>query len=84
MLKLYAVSDEFIRYLRVENNIIHVFDNKEGHRTHDRKYVGVVISIGDIKCGRRVQSPGLAPVSRPQKEEILKKVFLTSKNPTYL
>ena len=45
MLKLYAVSDEYIRYLRVENNIIHVFDNKEGHRTHDRKYVGVVISI---------------------------------------
>ena len=37
MLKLYAVSDEYIRYLRVENNIIHVFDNKEGHRTHDRK-----------------------------------------------
>jgi len=35
MLKLYAVSDEYIRYLRVENNIIHVFDNKEGHRTHD-------------------------------------------------
>ena len=31
MLKLYAVSDEYIRYLRVENNIIHVFDNKEGH-----------------------------------------------------
>lgn len=35
MLKLYAVQDEYIRYLRVENNIIHVFDNKEGHRTHD-------------------------------------------------
>ena len=49
MLKLYAVSDEYIRYLRVENNIIHVFDNKEGHRTHDRKYVGVVISIGDYQ-----------------------------------
>lgn len=29
MLKLYAVQDEYIRYLRVENNIIHVFDNKE-------------------------------------------------------
>ena len=49
MLKLYAVSDEYIRYLRVANNIIHVFDNKEGHRTHDRKYVGVVISIGDYQ-----------------------------------
>ena len=29
---------------------------------------------GDIKCGRRVQASGLAPVSRPQKEEILKGV----------
>ena len=27
----------------------------------------------DIKCGRRVQAPGLAPVSRPQNEEILKR-----------
>jgi len=27
----------------------------------------------DIKYGRRVQAPGLAPVSRLQKEEILKK-----------
>lgn len=49
MLKLYAVSDEYIRYLRVDNQIIHVFDNKEGHRTHDRKYVGVVISINDYQ-----------------------------------
>ena len=67
MLKLYAVSDEYIRYLRVENNIIHVFDNKEGHRTHDRKYVGVVISIGDypllsaatISMGRSVRRTNL-------------------------
>ena len=31
-----------------------------------------------IKCGRRVKAPGLAPVSRPQKEEKKKKVLLNS------
>ena len=31
-----------------------------------------------IQCGRRVKAPGLAPVSRPQKEVILKKVLLNS------
>ena len=63
MLKLYAVSDEYIRYLRVENNIIHVFDNKEGHRTHDRKYVGVVISIGDYQY--------FAPLSSPKRSDYI-------------
>jgi len=64
MLKLYAVSDEYIHYLRVENNIIHVLYNKEGHRTHDRKYVGVVISIGDYQYFAPLKITGspVAPV----------------------
>ncbi len=63
MLKLYAVSDEYIHYLRVENNIIHVLYNKEGHRTHDRKYVGVVISIGDYQY--------FAPLSSPKRSDYI-------------
>lgn len=40
-----------------------MFDNKEGHRTHDRKYVGVVISIGDYQY--------FAPLSSPKRSDYI-------------
>ncbi|WP_175494496.1 type III toxin-antitoxin system ToxN/AbiQ family toxin [Oribacterium sp. WCC10] len=57
MLKLYSVSDEYIHYLRVENHVTHVFDSKEGHRTHKRKYIGIVISINTYNYFAPLSSP---------------------------
>lgn len=57
MLKLFSVSDKYINYLKVENGIRHVFDNKEGHRNHERKYLGIVISIDDFKYFAPLSSP---------------------------
>ena len=44
--KIYSISDEYIEYLR--NNIPNVYSNKEDHRTHTRKYVGVVLKVYDF------------------------------------
>ncbi len=41
-LKIYSVSDRYIRYLRQDARLINVFDNKENTRSHTRKYLGVV------------------------------------------
>ena len=41
-LKIYSVSDTYIRYLRSDERLKNVFDNKEDHRAHTRKYLGVV------------------------------------------
>lgn len=43
-LKIYSVSDRYIEFLRKDNKLKNVFDNKEGHRTHSRKYLGVVLN----------------------------------------
>ncbi|MDD5955864.1 MAG: type III toxin-antitoxin system ToxN/AbiQ family toxin, partial [Lachnospiraceae bacterium] len=88
MLKLYAVSDEYIRYLRVDNQIIHVFDNKEGHRTHDRKYVGVVISINDYQYFAPLSSPKnsdyINEQIRPSNKSIMRMTKNESGNPVLL
>jgi len=41
-LKIYSVSDDYIRFLRDDDKLRNVFDNKEGQRTHTRKYLGIV------------------------------------------
>lgn len=42
-LQIYSISDEYIAFLRKSNKLKQVFENKEGHRVHTRKYLGVVI-----------------------------------------
>lgn len=42
-LKIYSVSDRYMEYL--EENCANVYSNKMNHRTHTRKYVGVVLKI---------------------------------------
>lgn len=42
-LKLYSVSDTYIKYLR--RIFTNVYSNKESERIHTRKYVGVVIRL---------------------------------------
>lgn len=44
--KLYSVSDQYISYLR--KNDPHVYGNKEGRRTHTRKYLGIAIHIKEF------------------------------------
>ena len=40
-MKLYSITDGYIDYLRRVHT--HVYSNKENERTHDRKYLGVVL-----------------------------------------
>ncbi len=40
-LKIYSVSDRYIRFLRQDDHLCIVFDNKEDARSHSRKYLGV-------------------------------------------
>ena len=62
-LKIYSVSDKYVNYLRQFDNKI--YDNKADLRTHTRKYVGVVISIGNINY--------YIPMSSPKKTDYLDK-----------
>lgn len=54
-MKIYSISDKYITYLREKNP--NVYTNKIGSRTHTRKYIGVVISIGDFKYYIPMSSP---------------------------
>lgn len=54
-MKIYSISDKYILYLREKNP--NVYSNKIESRTHTRKYVGVVISIGDFKYYIPMSSP---------------------------
>ena len=42
-LKIYSVSDKYINYLR--KSYPNVYSNKEKHRTHTRKYIGIVLEL---------------------------------------
>ena len=39
---IYSVSDRYIAFLRSDSRLRNVFDNKEGLRSHRRKYLGAV------------------------------------------
>lgn len=42
--KLYSVSDDYVEWLR--KDFPNVYSNKINSRTHTRKYLGVVLQIG--------------------------------------
>jgi len=54
-LNLYSVSDKYIEYLRQFDNKI--YDNKEEIRTHERKYVGVVLTVNEFNYYIPMSSP---------------------------
>ena len=54
-LKLYSVSDKYIKYLRQFENKI--YDNKEETRAYSRKYVGVVLIINGFNYYIPMSSP---------------------------
>ncbi len=60
-LNLYSVSDKYIKYLRQFDNKI--YDNKEDMRTHERKYLGVVLTVNEYNY--------YIPMSSPKKSDYL-------------
>lgn len=54
-LELFNVSDKYIAYLR--NTEKNVYSNKEGQRTHMRKYLGVVLKIENYNYCIPLSSP---------------------------
>ena len=60
-LNLYRVSDKYINYLRKFESKI--YDNKEEIRIHERKYVGIVLTINGFNY--------YIPMSSPKKSDYL-------------
>lgn len=56
-LRLYSVSDNYIAYLRSDERLRIVFDNKAGHRAHTRKYLGVALRINNFNYFIPLSSP---------------------------
>lgn len=54
-LKLYSVSDDYVEWLRKE--FPNVYSNKINSRTHTRKYLGVVLQIGQYHYYVPMSSP---------------------------
>lgn len=54
-MKLYAVSDKYIQYLRKFDN--RVYDNKENNRKVMRKYLGIVLTINELNYYIPMSSP---------------------------
>jgi len=60
-LNLYSVSDKYIEYLRQFDDKI--YDNKEDIRTHERKYLGVVLTVNEFNY--------YIPMSSPKKSDYI-------------
>lgn len=60
-LNLYSVSDKYINYLRQFDD--RIYDNKEEIRTHERKYLGVVLTVNEFNY--------YIPMSSPKKSDYL-------------
>lgn len=62
-IRLYSVSDCYIAYLRSDQRLEKVFDNKVDTRVHTRKYLGAVFSHGGFNY--------FIPLSSPKKSDYL-------------
>ena len=54
-LKLYSVSDDYVEWLR--KDFPNVYSNKINSRTHTRKYLGVVLQMGQYHYYVPMSSP---------------------------
>ncbi|MCI8486340.1 MAG: type III toxin-antitoxin system ToxN/AbiQ family toxin, partial [Clostridia bacterium] len=57
----YSISDNYIKYLRKFDDKI--YDNKEEIRTHERKYLGIVLTVNEFNY--------YIPMSSPKKSDYL-------------
>lgn len=62
-LKIYSVSDEYISFLRNDEKLKSVFDNKTESRIHTRKYLGIVFEYNTFKY--------FVPFSSPKKSDYI-------------
>ena len=68
--KLYSISDEYIRFLRKDPKLQHVFDNKENCRTHNRKYLGAVFEKNGLFYFIPLSSPKASDFFRDKNNQI--------------
>ena len=72
--KIYSVSDKYISYLR--EKFPNVYSNKIDNRTHTRKYVGVVITIGEFKYYIPMSSPKDSDFQIAGENKVIKKSII--------
>ena len=72
--KIYSVSDKYISYLR--EKYPNVYSNKIDNRTHTRKYVGVVITIGEFKYYIPMSSPKDSDYQLAGNNKVIKKSII--------
>ena len=81
--KLYSVSDEYVEWLR--KDFPNVYSNKINSRTHTRKYLGVVLQIGQYNYYVPMSSPKdsdyqIAGASKVIKKSIVPIIRIVVKN----
>ena len=69
--KLYSVSDEYIEYLRAI--FPNVYSNKETTRVHTRKYVGIVLRLGNYHYYIPMSSPKESNYQIASEKKVIKK-----------
>ncbi|MBQ6996284.1 MAG: type III toxin-antitoxin system ToxN/AbiQ family toxin [Lachnospiraceae bacterium] len=69
--KLYSVSDEYVEWLREQYP--NVYSNKINARTHTRKYLGVVMQIGEYKYYIPLSSPKDSDYQIAGESKVIKK-----------
>lgn len=69
--KLYSVSDEYIEYLRAI--FPNVYSNKETTRVHIRKYVGIVLRLGNYHYYIPMSSPKESDYQIASEKKVIKK-----------
>ena len=70
-LKLYSISDEYVEWLR--KDYPNVYSNKIDSRTHTRKYLGVVLQIGQYKYYVPMSSPKDSDYQIAGENKVIKK-----------
>lgn len=69
--KIYSVSDRYINFLK--ERCPNVYSNKESHRVHTRKYVGIVLKIEDFCYYIPMSSPKKSDYQAAGKNKVIKK-----------
>lgn len=70
-IKIYSISDRYIDFLR--EKYPNVYSNKVEHRTHTRKYIGIVITIGQYHYYVPMSSPKNSDYQIAGNDKVIKK-----------
>ena len=61
MIDIYEIKDNYVEYLRITKGFNKVYDPKILVRSHERKYIGIVLKINNYNY--------FAPFSSPKKSD---------------